>query len=339
MTPNDTNGGNMARLEAQKKMGYYPTPDDTLRHIKQRINLSQDSVILDPCCGTGDALTEIAYGFKDRDEYFEAIKYGIELDTERASEALNQINNVVCGSAYEVVVRPLESFSMLYLNPPYDFEDGDRMEFRLLKHTHKWLMPGGLLVFLVPENLFLINTVRSWLARKYDDLQIYRFTRKDYPNFKQAALFGIKRNDDNENGAFPIGPYLHIEDSVNDGQAYHVHPGNPPDVFELKTITVEDIRLFQDKAMQNIAETISSLQTAGANIISPIFPLRRGHLVSLLMSGVLNGKLQSNGKTLVFKCFTDRQKSVREEDAKQITTDSYISGIRVMEKGRWYDVI
>jgi SAM-dependent methyltransferase len=329
----------MARLEAQKKMGYYPTPDDTLRYIKQKINLSQDAVILDPCCGNGDALTEIAYAFKDRDEYFEANKYGIELDTERASGALNQINNTVCGSAYEVVIRPLESFSMLYLNPPYDFEDGDRMEFRFLKHCHKWIIPGGVLVFLVSENLFLINTVRNFLARKYDNLQIYRFTRKDYPNFKQAALFGIKRIDDNENGVFPIGPYPHIEDSVNDGRVYNVHPAKPPDVFELKTITVEDIRLFQDKAMKNIVETISSLRSVGGNIISPIFPLRKGHLVSLLMSGVLNGKLQSNGKTLVFKCFTDRQKSVREEDAKQITTDSYISGIRVMEKGRWYDVI
>jgi SAM-dependent methyltransferase len=339
MTSNDTNGGNMARLEAQKKMGYYPTPDDTLRHIKQRINLSQDAVILDPCCGTGDALNEIAYFFKDRDDYVEAIKYGIELDTGRASEAVNQINNIVCGSAYEVVIRPLECFSMLYLNPPYDFEDGDRMEFRLLKHCHKWLMPGGLLVFLVPENLFLINTIRSWLARKYDDLQIYRFTRKDYPNFKQVVLFGIKSKDDNENCVFPAGPYPHIEDTVNDGQEYHVHPGNTPDVFELKGITLEDIQAFQDKAIQNIADTISSLQNMGGNIISPIFPLRKGHLVSLLMSGVLNGKLHSNGKVLVFKCFTDRQRSMREVDSKQITTDSYVSGIRVMEKGRWYDVI
>jgi hypothetical protein len=329
----------MARLEAQKKMGYYPTPEDTLRYIKMKINLSKESVILDPCCGTGDALTEIAYGFNDGDEYFEAFKYGIELDTERASEAGNQIENVLCGSSYEVVIRPLECFSMLYLNPPYDFEDGDRMEFRLLKHSHKWLVPGGLLVFLVPENLFLINTVRNWLARKYDNLKIYRFTRKDYPNFKQVALYGIKRKDDNEKGIFPAGPYPHIEDMVNDGQEYHVSPSSLPDVFELKTITVEDIRSFQAKAKQNIAETISSLQTAGTNIISPIFPLRKGHLVSLLMSGVLNGKLRSNGKALVFKCFTDRQKSVREEGEKQITTDSYISGIRVMEKGRWYDVI
>ncbi|RJQ22225.1 MAG: hypothetical protein C4560_02575 [Nitrospiraceae bacterium] len=61
MTPNDTNGGNMARLEAQKKMGYYPTPEDTLRYIKQKLNLSKDSVVLDPCCGTGAALTEIVF--------------------------------------------------------------------------------------------------------------------------------------------------------------------------------------------------------------------------------------------------------------------------------------
>lgn len=56
----------------------------------------------------------------------------------------------------------------------------------------------------------------------------------------------------------------------------------------------------------------------------------------------MNGELEDGNNKIVFKCFTERTQNVREvEDGgetKEITTDSYSSGIRVIERGRWYDV-
>jgi 16S rRNA G966 N2-methylase RsmD len=332
----------MARLEAQKKMGYYPTPEETLEYIREKIRLSNDAVILDPCCGDGHAVFSVSFGYGNRynedvDEDIEAVKYGVELDTERAVRAGRTLDKALTGSIYDVVVRPLECFSMLYLNPPYDFEKGERMELLFLKHASKWLMPGGLLVYIVPENILCISKVRNLIARKYGKITIYRFARRDYPDFKQVVLFGVKLKEDTEKGVFPEGDYQHIEDTTGD-VVFHVPTTEKPTVFELKGITPHEILAYKDTAVKNIADMINLSCTVEHRALSPIFKLRKGHMVSQLMSGVLNGELNSSGKNMVFKCYTDRSRSEREEEGKRITTDTYISGIRVVERGKWYDV-
>lgn len=319
----------MARLESQKKMGYYPTPDVTLDCIMEKLNISPEATLMDPCCGEGFALSRLTY---------EGTPYGVELDTERALSASDKLNAVLCGSIYETIVRPFDSFSLLYLNPPYDWEDGERAEFRFLRQSHKWLMKGGLLVYIVPEHVLCIPKLASWIGRRYTDIRVYKATREDYPAFKQVVLFGVKRDEGSE-GYLPRSPYPFIEDS--DGVSYSAPPGLHPQVFELQGIRPEDIEKYKPTATKNLIETVSGIHTE-EQVLSPLFPLRKGHLVSLLMSGVLNGKLEDRGEKIVFKCFTERTQNTREvEDGgetKEITTDSYSSGIRVIERGQWYDV-
>jgi len=319
----------MARLEAQRKMGYFPTPDDTLEFISEKLIISPGATLLDPCCGEGYALSRIAY---------EGTPYGVELDTERAISSSDKLSTVLCGSIYETIVRPLEGFSMLYLNPPYDWEDGERAEFRFLRHSHKWLMKGGLLVYIVPEHVLCIPKLASWIGRRFTDIHVYRATRDDFPVFKQVVLFGTKRGDEVE-GYIPMPPYPYIEDS--DDVTYNIPPGLHPQVFELQGIRPEDIERYRPVATKNLIETVCGIQSS-EQVLSPLFPLRKGHLVSLLMSGVLNGELEDGGEKIVFKCFTERTSATRtvEEggETKEITTDSYSSGIRVITKGAWYDV-
>lgn len=333
----------MARLESRKKMGHYPTPEETLLMIRRKIQLTNGASLLDPCCGDGFALFNTSFNYKngyrkEASDDIEAATYGIELDTERVDIARSRLRKVVSGSIYETMIRPLECFSALYLNPPYDYEDGNRMEYLFLKHSHKWLKPGGVLLYLVPESILYIQKVKSLLRKHFKDIEVYKFTRNDYPRFKQIVLFGIKRGEVTEEGNFPSDPYLFIEDGMETGKTYVVPTSEGPKIFELRTITQEDIQAYHQRAMNNMMDEIMTVQTNQHTVISPIFPLRKGHLVSLLMSGVLNGKLISKGKELVYKCFTDRDRSEREEEDKHITTDRYISGIRVIERGQWYDV-
>lgn len=320
----------MARLESQAKMGYYPTPEETLEYIMAMLDIRPGALLLDPCCGEGDAITCIAEkGGRS---------FGIELDTERAIQASDILDNVLCGSIYEAIIRPLESFSMLYLNPPYDWEAGERAEYRFLKHSHKWLMKGGLLVYLVPEHVLSMEKVSRFVSSHYTDIQVFKFTRDDYPAFRQAVLFGVKRKEEAE-GRLLAPPYPHIEDAET--TIYKVRPADTPHIFEMQGIRPEDIEGYRPAALKCLAETFGDRQKDD-NVLSPLFPLRKGHLVSLLMSGVLNGKLEDGAKKLVFKCFTERHRTTRtvEEggEMKEITSDSYTSGIRVIERGRWYDV-
>jgi SAM-dependent methyltransferase len=316
----------MARLESKKKMGYYPTPDDTLLFIKKWLNLEPQAAVLDPCCGEGWAVSSISPD-----------AYGIELDPDRAEKAKESLFNVLTGSIYQAVVRPLQSFSLLYLNPPYDYEDGQRAEVRFLKHAHKWLIPEGVLVFLVPEFIFEDKRFRTWITKRYRDIRIMRFTRNDFPRFKQAVMLAVKKDEDVSETEFPEGPYPHIED-VSPVE-YRVPPCVTPVVFEIEGVSEEDILENSKNTLETIKEVAGHLKNDKSAILSPIFPLRKGHLLALLSSGVLNGVLKKgNDEEIVFKSFCKRVEISRKEDGKQIQTDTYMSGIRVIEKGRWYDV-
>jgi predicted RNA methylase len=68
--------------------------------------------VLDPCAGAGAAMATITSGAK-------TLTYGIELDSFRAEEARLILGHVLQGNCF-CVQSAVESFSLLYENPPYD---------------------------------------------------------------------------------------------------------------------------------------------------------------------------------------------------------------------------
>jgi 16S rRNA G1207 methylase RsmC len=84
--------------------------------------------------------------------------YGVELDADRAQIANSRGIETIQGNAFDAVAKS-ESFSLLYLNPPYGSEIGsvanNRMERLFLDHTYRWLVPEGVLVLVIPfERLY-----------------------------------------------------------------------------------------------------------------------------------------------------------------------------------------
>ena len=90
----------------------------------------------------------------------------------------------------------MESFSLLYLNPPYDFEIGEgknqRMEKLFLDEFFRWLKPGGVLVLVIPFDL--IYECRNVLSPHFKDKSIYRLTESDSVRYKQAVVLGVRRS-------------------------------------------------------------------------------------------------------------------------------------------------
>lgn len=62
-------------------------------------------------------------------------------------------DEVIQGNALDLFC-PVESLSLLYLNPQYDFEIGEGQNRRIaqvfLELTYRWLNPGGVLVLVIP---------------------------------------------------------------------------------------------------------------------------------------------------------------------------------------------
>src|SRR5207249_2014954 len=127
------------RIEARVRLGYYPLPSAEAERIRQHLQLTPGFVALDPCIGEGHALAAITAGIQGH-------RCGIELDAYRAEQASTRAHQVVHASAFDVHC-PVESVSLLYLDPPYDFEisegKNERMERVFLQHTYRWLKPGG----------------------------------------------------------------------------------------------------------------------------------------------------------------------------------------------------
>jgi predicted RNA methylase len=133
----------LARLESRLKLGYFPLNVTEAQRIRALLRFPGDAsaTALDPCAGTGEALAVITDGAN-------AIRDGIELDSFRTQEATAALDHVVQGDCFDVQCA-VESYGLLLLNPPYDFEcsegHNERTERLFLEHCFRWLQPGGVL--------------------------------------------------------------------------------------------------------------------------------------------------------------------------------------------------
>lgn len=186
------------------KNGYFPTDAETLGRIQNFLAPSEKPMrILDPCCGEGTALADIRFGLQERaekDVFIEAL--GIEFDHERAWHSKSILDRVIHADLHDVVVKA-RSMGLLFLNPPYGFglkddtnanvaegafDKAERLERTFLKKTVPYLMPGGVLIYIVPYYA-LDDEIRSYLARNFKDVRVFMSPEQQ---FKQCVIFGVK---------------------------------------------------------------------------------------------------------------------------------------------------
>jgi Uncharacterised methyltransferase family (DUF6094) len=114
------------RLAGKQKLGYFPLSLAEAERIRRFVQFPLSGyAALDRCIGDRGAFTVIAGNPL-------AIRYGIELDAYRVEQAREVGHHVVHGDILDVHC-PVESLSLLYLNPPYDFECGQSQNRRLEK--------------------------------------------------------------------------------------------------------------------------------------------------------------------------------------------------------------
>ena len=191
-----TNAQVVGRLMNNIKMGYYPTDPDNISLILKGVQFPEGVTtnLLDPCCGCGKALRQMADGNN-------CYTYGVELDNARADEAQTRLHRVGFGSFFFSQVSR-ESFHLLFLNPPYLSvlnESGGRArhEKRFLIESLGALAIGGLLVYVIPYYRLTPDICRV-LADNFENLGLWRFTDAEFKKFKQVALLGTRKRRDTE---------------------------------------------------------------------------------------------------------------------------------------------
>ena len=172
------NAAVIGRLMNHVRMGYYPTDPENISHILRGIAFPEGVTtnLLDPCCGCGKALRQLADGNN-------CYTYGMELDEHRAEEAQTRLHRVGFGSFFHSQVSR-EAFHVLFLNPPYLSvltEGGSRVrsEKQFLVQSIRTLMLGGLLIYIVPYYR-LMPDICKILAENFSDLSVWKFTSGEF---------------------------------------------------------------------------------------------------------------------------------------------------------------
>lgn len=281
------------RPHGQTKLGFFPLPVAEAKRLKSWLNLPEEFSALDPCVGDGVALAQLL-------RYVTVHRYGIEIDADRAAQARAVGIETLQADAMDVRC-PVESVSLLYLNPPYDWEAGasnnQRLEVVFLEHTYRWLKPAGVLLFVIPQNR-LAKCARL-LSEQFIDLRVYRLTESACIEFKQIVVLASRRKR-----------HVHLSDrALLEGTRYLENLTARPDLpllsdtpdakYEVPSsgpIVLTNAGLPLDELEDLMLESAAYRQ-AGRLLLPkqrdvrgrPLTPLHGGHVGLLCTAGMLNG--------------------------------------------------
>src|SRR5689334_3278652 len=182
------------RNHGKIKLGFYPLPVTEAMRLKNYLVCREQFSAVDPCIGDGVAFAKLLEGVVVH-------RYGIEIDAHRAEQAKALGIQTLQANALDVRC-PAEGISLLYLNPPYDFEAGSngnqRLEKVFLEHTYRWLRPEGVLVFVIPQPQ--LQPCARLLAEHFTNLRIYRLTDPSCLQYKQIAVLALRRKRNERTG-------------------------------------------------------------------------------------------------------------------------------------------
>lgn len=281
------------RNAGRLKLGYYPLPPSEAERLRSHLVFPEKPFsALDPCTGDGRAFGVLV-------QQSTALRYGVELDAYRTEQARTRGIEVVHGDALEVQCR-VDSLSFLYLNPPYDFEvgrtDNERMELIFLRHTGRWLKPGGVLAFIIPRAQ-LARCART-LAEHFEQIGVYRLTDPDSVKFNQVVVLAARRPRDRrlrdqelESRTSQIEALSETELGPLTDSPEHQYciPESEPALFIYKGLPLDEIedKLVESSAYRQVKRIL--LRERGAVHGRPLTPLHGGHVGLLCTAGMLNG--------------------------------------------------
>ena len=285
------------RRGGRERLGFYPLPLREAERIRRFLAFSdKQCCALDPCVGDGGAVSQITAGNT-------VLRYGIELDAGRVEQAQTKGIEVIHGNCFDVQC-PVESFSLIYLNPPYDFEVGEgrsqRMERLFLEHIYRWLKRSGILVLVIPGRC--LHDCSQILAHQFRDVRVHWLTEPESVKYKQVVAIGVRRTRAERDRvpdaeitrarmlfeSLAASPGKLSPLPTEPGHRYAVPPGEEVRMVYrgLPLDQIEDL-LPKSSAYRQASAVLFAPQSDASG--RPLTPLHGGHVGLLCTAGMLNG--------------------------------------------------
>ena len=262
-----------------------PVASAEASRLRSWLNFRDEFSALDPCIGDGIAFTHLLDGVPAR-------RYGIDIDAYRAEQARTLEVETLQANTMDVRCRE-ETVSLLYLNPPYDWEAGSTnnqgLEAGFLEHTYRWLKPGGVLLFVVP--LPRLAKCARLLSEEFQDLRVFRLTEPTCLPFKQIVVLGTRRKRHTrladsvllERVRWLEGLTLkpNLEPLLESAELRYMVPGSEPLVMTHLGIPLDEVEdLLLDSAAYRQASRILLPKQRDVRG-RPLTPLHGGHVVTI----------------------------------------------------------
>jgi hypothetical protein len=281
------------RPHGKTRLGFFPLPIAEAERLRHCLTFPHEFSAVDPCVGDGVAFTCL---FKDT----QARRYGIEIDAKRAEQSRSLGIETLHANTMDVRC-PAEAVSLLYLNPPYDLEVGQsnnqRLELVFLEHTYRWLKPGGVLVFAIPQPQ--LKPCARTLSEHFADLTVYRLTEPASVQYKQVVVLGRRRKRHQhlrDSDLLESVRWLEMLAWKTDLSAltgahatqYEIPPSGPVVLTNtgIPLDEVEDV-LLESAAYRQASRILLPKQRDVRG--RPLTPLHGGHVGLLCTAGMLNG--------------------------------------------------
>jgi hypothetical protein len=328
------------RIHGRIKMGHYPTPARVVELIRNYLSFPVSPfTALDPCCGEGNALAGLVAGGQ-------AVTYGVELDHQRAEKSKIRLNHMLRCGIEETRIQH-RSCSLLLLNPPYDEltreEESDtkteRQERAFLRMTIPYLIPGGVLVYIIPQNR-LDKAIARLLASRFEGIRVFRFPDPAYGDFRQIVVLGVRKTDnffdEQEASRLQRVPKMDLVPlSENPEIRYPIPASGPLTLFRSMRIDPEDLQ--KHMAQSPLWKRFAALTTRSEiRIPRPPLPLHSGHLGLLLAAGKLDGIVGNGADSHLVKGsvrkITTLLQEFKGEVLEERELDRYVVSIKILDR-------
>src|SRR5262245_60649777 len=155
--------------------------------------LTNDIAILDPTCGEGDFLHPLARSGRAR-------LFGVEISRERADIARDRLPSaLIVTSAFEATRITPRSVGLVLTNPPYMVANGVRLEYSVIRDAGETLVPGGVMVAVVPARQWDGTMANHW-CKHYERISCWKFRDNDpdvdeeaFAHYTQIVVVGVRR--------------------------------------------------------------------------------------------------------------------------------------------------
>jgi len=213
----------------------------------------------------------------------------------------------------------------------------ERKEKVFLKDTIRYLQPGGLLIYIIPQSR-LDPSIARILSYRFEQFNIYRFHGEEYDAFKQMVVFGVKKREPGIDESNLVALTRVRDSELPEIPLFHEPCYSLPQATNVTRFRSTVINIDELEHEAQASPLWSRLKELARGDVMrkerPPLPLHQGHIALMLATGCLDGVVGEGDdrhvvKGRVQKVVTKHQEQ-NEKGYEEREVDRYQVSVKIL---------